>query len=108
MRASGEGSSTRSDEALPWKEAYLIRYYFRSAPNPAEIALIFDGMNLPYERVPVGTGKDERHTLHPIDAFASRPGVKRELRVSRIKCWPSGHPHHDGTETLEMSRGNQA
>lgn len=39
----------------------MIRFYFHPTPNPAKIALFLEEANLPYETVPVDTGKGEQH-----------------------------------------------
>jgi GSH-dependent disulfide-bond oxidoreductase len=44
------------------KENALIRFYFHPTPNPAKIALFLEETSLPYEVIPVDTGKGEQHT----------------------------------------------
>lgn len=39
----------------------MIRFYFHPTPNPAKIALFLEEVGLPYEVVPVDTGKGEQH-----------------------------------------------
>lgn len=40
----------------------MIRFYFHPTPNPAKVALFLEETGLPYEVVPVDTGKGEQHT----------------------------------------------
>jgi GST-like protein len=40
----------------------VIRFYFHPTPNPAKVALFLEEVSLPYEVVPVDTGKGEQHT----------------------------------------------
>jgi GST-like protein len=40
----------------------LIRLYFHPTPNPAKIALFLEEAGLPYETIPIDTGKGEQHT----------------------------------------------
>ncbi len=39
----------------------MIRFYFHPTPNPAKVALFLEEAGLPYEVVPVDTGKGEQH-----------------------------------------------
>ncbi|WP_110647517.1 glutathione S-transferase family protein [Salinicola peritrichatus] len=39
----------------------MIRFYFHPTPNPAKIALFLEEAGLPYEAIPVDTGKGEQH-----------------------------------------------
>ncbi len=39
----------------------MIRFYFHPTPNPAKVALLLEELGLPYEAVPVDTGKGEQH-----------------------------------------------
>lgn len=39
----------------------MIRFYFHPTPNPAKISLFLEEAGLPYEIVPVDTGKGEQH-----------------------------------------------
>lgn len=39
----------------------MIRFYFHPTPNPAKVALLLEETGLPYEVVPVDTGKGEQH-----------------------------------------------
>ncbi len=39
----------------------MIRFYFHPTPNPAKIALFLEEAGLPYEPMPVDTGKGEQH-----------------------------------------------
>jgi GST-like protein len=39
----------------------MIRFYFHPTPNPAKVALLLEEAGLPYEVVPVDTGKGEQH-----------------------------------------------
>jgi GST-like protein len=39
----------------------MIRFYFHPTPNPAKIALFLEEAGLPYEVIPVDTGKGEQH-----------------------------------------------
>lgn len=39
----------------------MIRFYFHPAPNPAKIALFLEETGLPYEVIPVDTGRGEQH-----------------------------------------------
>ena len=39
----------------------MIRLYFHPTPNPAKVALFLEETGLPYEAVPVDTGKGEQH-----------------------------------------------
>jgi hypothetical protein len=39
----------------------MIRFYFHPTPNPAKIALFLEESGLPYEVIPVDTGKGEQH-----------------------------------------------
>jgi GST-like protein len=39
----------------------MIRFYFHPTPNPAKVALFLEETGLPYEIVPVDTGKGEQH-----------------------------------------------
>jgi len=39
----------------------MIRFYFHPTPNPAKIALFLEETGLPYEAIPVDTGKGEQH-----------------------------------------------
>ena len=40
----------------------MIRFYFHPTPNPAKVALFLEETVLPYEAVPIDTGKGEQHT----------------------------------------------
>src|ERR1700730_9255703 len=40
----------------------MIRFYYHPTPNPAKVALFLEETGLPYEVVPVDTGKGEQHT----------------------------------------------
>jgi GST-like protein len=40
----------------------MIRFYFHPTPNPAKIALFLEETGLPYEVVPVDTGRGQQHT----------------------------------------------
>jgi len=40
----------------------MIRFYFHPTPNPAKVALFLEETGLPYEVVPVDTGKGQQHT----------------------------------------------
>jgi GST-like protein len=40
----------------------MIRLYYHSTPNAAKVALFLEEANLPYEIVPVDTGKGRQHT----------------------------------------------
>ncbi|TKI06093.1 glutathione S-transferase family protein [Martelella alba] len=40
----------------------MIRFYYNLAPNPAKIALFLEETQLPYQLVPVDTGKGEQHS----------------------------------------------
>jgi GST-like protein len=44
-------------------EMPLIRFYFHPTPNPLKIALFLEEAGLPYETIPIDTGKGEQHTL---------------------------------------------
>ncbi|NLH81300.1 MAG: glutathione S-transferase family protein [Phyllobacteriaceae bacterium] len=39
----------------------MIRFYFHPTPNPLKVALMLEETGLPYEVVPVDTGKGEQH-----------------------------------------------
>lgn len=39
----------------------MIRFYFHPTPNPAKVALLLEETGLPYEMIPVDTGKGEQH-----------------------------------------------
>ena len=39
----------------------MIRFYFHPTPNPAKVSLFLEETGLPYEIVPVDTGKGEQH-----------------------------------------------
>ncbi|MEN3177316.1 glutathione S-transferase N-terminal domain-containing protein [Gluconobacter sp. OJA] len=39
----------------------MIRFYYHPTPNPAKIALFLEEAGLPYEAVPIDTGKGEQH-----------------------------------------------
>ncbi len=39
----------------------MIRFYFHPTPNPAKVALFLEETGLPYEALPVDTGKGEQH-----------------------------------------------
>jgi GSH-dependent disulfide-bond oxidoreductase len=39
----------------------MIRFYFHPTPNPAKVALFLEETGLPYEVIPVDTGKGEQH-----------------------------------------------
>jgi GSH-dependent disulfide-bond oxidoreductase len=39
----------------------MIRFYFHPTPNPVKIALFLEEDGLPYETIPVDTGKGEQH-----------------------------------------------
>lgn len=39
----------------------MIRFHFHPTPNPAKVALFLEEAGLPYEVVPVDTGKGEQH-----------------------------------------------
>lgn len=39
----------------------MIRFYYHPTPNPAKVALFLEESGLPYEVVPVDTGKGEQH-----------------------------------------------
>lgn len=39
----------------------MIRFYFNLAPNPLKVALFLEETGLPYETIPVDTGKGEQH-----------------------------------------------
>ena len=39
----------------------MIRFYFHPTPNPAKVALLLEELGLPYETVPVDTGRGEQH-----------------------------------------------
>jgi len=39
----------------------VIRFYFHPTPNPAKVSLFLEETGLPYEIVPVDTGKGEQH-----------------------------------------------
>jgi len=39
----------------------MIRFYFHPTPNPAKIALFLEETGLPYEVIPVDTGRGEQH-----------------------------------------------
>jgi GST-like protein len=39
----------------------MIRFYFHPTPNPAKVSLFLEETGLPYEVVPVDTGKGEQH-----------------------------------------------
>lgn len=40
----------------------MIRFYFHPTPNPAKVALLLEETGLPYEILPVDTGKGEQHS----------------------------------------------
>ena len=40
----------------------MIRFYFHPTPNPAKVALLLEEAGIPYETIPVDTGKGEQHT----------------------------------------------
>jgi len=40
----------------------MIQFYFHPTPNPAKIALFLEETGLPYQVVPVDTGRGEQHT----------------------------------------------
>ena len=40
----------------------MIRFYFHPTPNPAKVALFLEETGLPYEVVPIDTGKGQQHT----------------------------------------------
>jgi GST-like protein len=37
-------------------------FYFHPTPNPAKVALLLEETGLPYEVVPIDTGKGQQHT----------------------------------------------
>ena len=39
----------------------MIRFYFHPTPNPAKISLFLEETGLPYEIVPIDTGKGQQH-----------------------------------------------
>jgi len=39
----------------------MIRFYFHPTPNPAKVALFLEEAGLPYEVIPVDTGRGEQH-----------------------------------------------
>src|SRR6202008_3469670 len=39
----------------------MIRFYYHPTPNPAKVALMLEALGLPYQVVPVDTGKGEQH-----------------------------------------------
>lgn len=39
----------------------MIRLYYHPTPNPAKVALFLEEVGLPYELVPIDTGKGEQH-----------------------------------------------
>lgn len=39
----------------------MIRFYFHPTPNPAKVSLFLEESGLPYEVIPVDTGKGEQH-----------------------------------------------
>jgi GSH-dependent disulfide-bond oxidoreductase len=43
------------------KEPAMIRFYFHPTPNPAKIALFLEETKLPYELLPIDTGKGQQH-----------------------------------------------
>jgi GSH-dependent disulfide-bond oxidoreductase len=40
----------------------MIRFYYHPTPNPAKVALLLEELALPYETIPVDTGRGEQHT----------------------------------------------
>src|SRR3974390_3245713 len=39
----------------------MIRFYYHPTPNPAKVALMLEELGLPYQVIPVDTGKGEQH-----------------------------------------------
>ncbi|HTH97279.1 MAG TPA: glutathione S-transferase C-terminal domain-containing protein [Stellaceae bacterium] len=67
----------------------MIRFYYHPTPNPAKVALMLEETGLPYELVPVDTGKGEQHAagfraINPngkVPAIVDTDGPGGETRV---------------------------
>ena len=67
----------------------MIRLYFHPTPNPAKVALFLEETGLPYQVVPVDTGRGEQHAagfraINPngkVPAIVDTEGSGGEVRV---------------------------